>query len=133
MRGTIALIAATLILASCATTGGLETAAGRLDSSAHRFHEEVAYPRGGSHTVDDAAALAEATSDFRRAVNHSRSRDDLAMSFDSVAELYHHLRRQVENRDPRYGDASIAFERVTDAYLDVDRAMNHPASAYHPR
>ena len=61
----------------------------------------------------------------------TRSRDDLRPSFDRVAERYHHLRRQVDDRVSPYGDASLAFERVTEAYLDVDRAMNHPDSNYH--
>lgn len=133
MKRAIPFLIATLLFAGCATTGGLVSAADRLDSSAHRFYEEVSYPRGRSHTADDAAAFVDATRDFRLAVDRSRSRDDLQMSFDRVAQHYHHLRRQVENRDPRYGDATLAFEQVTDAYLDVDRAMNHPGSAYHPR
>jgi hypothetical protein len=133
MKRATLLQIATLFLAACATAGSLGTAADRLDSSAHRFYEEVHYGRGAAHTTDDAAMLADATRDFRRAVDRSRSRDELRQSFDRVAERYHHLRRQVENRDPRYAEASGAFERVTDAYLDVDRAMNHPESTAHAR
>lgn len=47
------------------------------------------------------------------------------------ADRYHHLRKQLEGPDSRYGDNSLAFERVTEAYLDVDRAMNHPGSRAH--
>jgi hypothetical protein len=133
MKRAIPYLLATMLLAACATTGSLPSAAERLDSSAHRFYEEVHYGRGAAHTTDDAAMLADATRDFRRAVDRSRSRDELRQSFDRVAERYHHLRRQVENRDPRYAEASGAFERVTDAYLDVDRAMNHPESTAHAR
>jgi hypothetical protein len=74
---------------------------------------------------------AEATRDFSRAVSHSRSRDELCPSFDRVSDCYHRLRRLVEEPDPRYGESSLAFERVTQAYLDVDRAMNHPDSRLH--
>jgi len=133
MKRATSFLAATLLLAGCATTGGLGTAAERLDSSAHRFYQEVSYPRSRTHTADDAAELADATRDFRRAVDTTRSRDELQVSFDRVAARYHHVRRQVENRDARYSEASLAFERVTDAYLDVDRAMNHPGSGYHRR
>ena len=124
---------AILLLAGCTTTGSLGAAAERLDSSAHRFYESLHYGQARAHTADDAAELAEATRAFRIAVDRSRTRDDLRASFDRVAERYHHLRRQVESRDPRYGEAALAFERVTDAYLDVDRAINHPGSSYHPR
>jgi len=36
------------------------------------------------------------------------------------------VRQQVENRESPYSDSTLAFERVTEAYLDVDRALNHP-------
>ncbi len=128
--GTLLLLATTM-LAGCASTSSLGTAADRLDSSAHRFYEEVHTDRAPGHATNDAAMLAEATRDFNRAVDRSRSRDDLRPSFDRVAERYHHLRKQVDEPGTRYDDNSLAFERVTDAYLDVDRAMNHPDSRYH--
>lgn len=128
--GTLLVLAAAM-LAGCASTGSLGTAADRLDSSARRYYEEVHTDRSPGHTTNDAAMLAEATRDFSQAVDHSRSRDDLRPSFDRVAERYHHLRRLVDEPDARYGDGSLAFERVTEAYLDVDRAMNHPDSRYH--
>ena len=125
------ILAAALMVAGCATGGGLGIAASHLDSSAHRFYEEVYYGRGTGHAADDAAMLAEAATDFSQAVDRGRSREELQPSFDRVADRYHHLRRQVESRDTRYSDSALAFERVTDAYLDVDRAMNHPDSRYH--
>jgi hypothetical protein len=131
MKRTHAWLVATLLLAGCATTGSLGSAAERLDRSAQRFYDEVYTSRASAHTADDAAALVEAARDFNRAVDRRRSRDDLEPSFDRVAERYHHLRRQLGDRDPRYGHASLAFERVTEAYLDVDRAMNHPDRAPH--
>ena len=118
------LVAATL-LAGCSTTGNLGTAADRLDQSAHRYYREVAYGRGPAPINQDAAELAEATRDFNRAVDRTRSRDALQPSFDRVAGRYHELRDRVERRDERYGEGSYSFDRVTDAYLDVERVMNY--------
>jgi hypothetical protein len=122
------LLLATALLAGCASTSSLGTAADRLDSSAHRFYDEVNTDRAPGHTTNDAALLAEATRDFSRAVDRSRTRDELRPSFDRVAERYHHLRGLVDEPKTPYRDKALAFERVTEAYLDVDRAMNHPDS-----
>ena len=123
-RGIPFLVAAAL-LAGCGTTGSLGTAADRLDQSAHRYYRELAYGRGPGAASDDAAALAEATREFNRAVDRTSSRDALQPRFDRVAGRYHELRDTVERRDGRYGEAGPSFERVTDAYLDVERAMNY--------
>ena len=129
-KSTLILLAA-IAVAGCASTSSLGTAADRLDTSAHRFYEEVDMDRARGHTTSDAAKLAEATRDFNRAVDRYRSRDELRPSFDRVAERYHHLRRQIDEPGTRDDDNSLAFERVTEAYLDVDRAMNHADSRYH--
>ena len=128
-RASVFLIA-TLLLAGCGTTSSLGTSADRLDSSAHRFYDEIYSDRSPAHTTDDAAALAEATREFSHAVDRTHARDDLQPTFDRLAERYHHVRKQVENRESPYSDSSLAFERVTEAYLDVDRALNHPESSY---
>jgi len=119
------------LLVGCATTGGLGTAANRLDNSAQRFYEQLLAQPAPGHSASDAAMLVDATRDFDRAVNHNRSRENLRPSFERVAERYHHLRRQLDNRD--YGDwyGRSGFDRVTEAYLDVDRQMNYPDSRYH--
>jgi len=130
MKRASAFLIATLLLAGCSTTSGLGTSAERLDSSAHRFYQEVHSDRAPAHTTDDAAALAEATRDFSRAVDRTKSRDELQPTFDRLAERYHHVRKQVDNHESPYSDSSLAFERVTEAYLDVDRALNHPESSY---
>lgn len=124
-----AVLAAVLALAGCAAGTGLGTAADRLDSSAQRFYDAVDSYRAPSNTADDAAALVEATREFRHAVDRSRSREELRPSFDRVAQRYHRLRKQVEDHAPRSGDSRLAFDRVTEAYLDVDRAMDVPSSA----
>jgi hypothetical protein len=118
-------------LAGCATTGSLDSAADRLDRSAQHFYEDVRAHAGPGHTANDAGRLAEATQDFSRAVDRSRSREDLRFAFERVSQRYHHLRGQVERRGSPYHHDALAFERVTEAYLDVDRALNHPGSRYH--
>ena len=125
MKRAIPYVLAAALLAGCATTGNLGAAAERLDQSAHRYYRQVDYGRGPGPTVEDAAALAEATRHFSRAVDRTSSREALQPEFDRVAGRYHDLRDRVEHREGRYGENSVAFERVTDAYLDVERAMNY--------
>jgi hypothetical protein len=131
-RKIVWLVLASLALAACAATSNLGTAAERLDRSAQRFYDEVHTDRAYGHTASDAARFAEATRDFSRAVDRTRSREELRLSFDRVAQRYHHLRGQVERRRSPYTDNALAFEHVTEAYLDVDRAMNYPGARYHP-
>jgi len=119
------------LLVGCATTGSLGTAANRLDNSAHRFYEQLLAEPFTGHTASDAALFADATRDFDRAVSQSRSREDLRPTFDRVAERYHHLRGQLDSRGYDEWYQRAGFDRVTEAYLDVDRAMNHPDSRYH--
>ncbi|HEU0225804.1 MAG TPA: hypothetical protein VFR29_10245 [Steroidobacteraceae bacterium] len=119
------------LMAGCASSGSLGAAADRLDASAHRFSRQLHDSRAPSHTVTDAAQLADAARQFNREVDRSRSRDLLRASFDDVAERYHHLRQRLDDGGyyARYYDR-YGFDRVTEAYLDVDRAMNHPRSRY---
>jgi len=119
------------LLVGCATTGGLGSAAGRLDDSARDFYRELRYEPGYGHTDADAAALVDATRDFHRAVNYRRSPDHVRPAFERVAERYHHLRNLLDDRAYHDRYQRAGFDRVTQAYLDVDRAMNHPDSRYH--
>jgi len=119
------------LLVGCATTGSLGTAANRLDDSSQRFYEQLQAQRAAGHTDTDAAMLAEAARDFNRAVSQGGSRENLRQIFDRVAERYHHLRNQLESREYSDRYQRAGFDRVTQAYLDVDRAMNHPDSGYH--
>jgi hypothetical protein len=116
------------VLAGCATTGGLGTAANRLDDASRRFHEQLQAERVAGRMESDAAVLADAARDFHRAVSQGGSRDDLRASFDRVAERYHGLRLQLDNREYSDRFRRAGFDRVTQAYLDVDRSMNHPGS-----
>ncbi|MCI0434178.1 MAG: hypothetical protein L0271_11165, partial [Gemmatimonadetes bacterium] len=126
-----AILLVTGLAGACATSSSLGTAASRLDSSAHRFYEQLDSRSFSTHTAEDAARLAEATRDFNRAVDTSRTRDQLKPSFERVSERCHHLREQVDDGDPMYRRQGMAFERVTEAYLDVDRVLNHRDSRSH--
>lgn len=116
------------LLVGCVTTGSLDTAASRLDDSSQRFYEQLRAERVAGQTESDAAMLADAARDFHRAVSQGGSRDNLRQSFDRVAERYHSLRGQLNNREYSDRFRRAGFDRVTQAYLDVDRAMNHPYS-----
>jgi ferredoxin-NADP reductase len=131
MKRNGAILIATLLLAGCGSTSSLGTSADQLDSATHRYYRQVYQSRAPSHVTSDASALAEASRSFNRAVDRNRSRDELQPSFDRVAERYHHLRTQLEKRDTDYVGSGPAFEHVTEAYLDVDRAMNHAGSGDH--
>ena len=119
------------LLAGCATTSSLHTAANRLDNSAERFYMELRSEPVSRHSAEDAALLVDATHEFDRAVSQSRSRENLRPAFDRVAEQYHHLRTQLDNREYDGWYRRDSFESVTEAYLDVERAMNYPESRYH--
>src|SRR5262245_33802336 len=131
MKRRIACLLLTLLAAGCTSIGGLGTAANRLDRSASAFYRELNYSSGTRHTESDAAAFADAARQFNHDVDRNRSRESLRPSFDRVAERYHHLRRQLDDREYHERYVSAGFERVTEAYLDVDRAMNYPESRYH--
>ena len=131
MNRRIACLLLATLFAGCTTSGSLGSAANRLDSTSHDFYRQLEYSSASGHSDSDAAALAEAASDFNRAVDRNRSRDNLRPSFDRVAERYHHLREQLDDHEyaRRYSDAG--FDRVTEAYLDVERTLNYPDSRYH--
>lgn len=131
MNRRIACLLLAVLVTGCSSYGGLGTAANRLDRSANNFYRELSYSSGTSHTESDAAALADAARQFNDDVDRNRSRDYLRPSFDRVAERYHHLRRQLDDRTYRDRYVAAGFDRVTEAYLDVDRAMNYPDSRYH--
>lgn len=124
-------LALTLLLAGCSAAGGLGAAADRLDNTTQRFYERLHTEPATGHTAADAAQLAEAAHDFNRAVNLDPLRDNVRPAFDRVAERYHHLRRQLDDGDYYYRYHRAGFAGVTEAYLDVDRAMNHAGSRYH--
>lgn len=127
MRNLMTTLLMSVALAGCATGGSLGSAAERLDNTAHRFSRDLHASPAASHAATDAAQLAEAARIFNRDVDRHASHDRLRVSFGHVAERYHHLRKELD--DGRYYGV-YGFERVTDAYLDVDRALNHPRSRF---
>ena len=51
---------------------------------------------------------------------------NLRQVFDRVSERYHRLRSRLDDRDYRDDYQRAGIARVTEAYLDVDRVLNHP-------
>lgn len=112
-------------VAGCASTGvGLRSASDRLDDSSDMFYRQLTSESAPRSAVDDAARLAEASHDFHREVSDGRPGDVLVPMFDRVSDRYHDLREQLGGRtyDDRYRAAG--FDRVTEAYLDAERAMD---------
>ena len=125
MRNIATCLVALGFVASCASTGvGLRSASDRLDESSDMFYRQLDRDRASRDTVDDAARLAEASHDFNREVSDGRGPDVLVPIFDRIAERYHELREEVDDRDNDYRYREAGFDRVTEAYLDVERAMD---------
>ena len=125
MKTIVTILIALGLMAGCATGGvGLRTATDRLDDSSQMFYRQLASEDASRGTVEDAGRFAEITHDFNREVRDGRSSDTLAPMFDRVADAYHDLRERLDDRaySSRYREAG--FERVTEAYLDVERAMD---------
>jgi hypothetical protein len=113
------------LFAGCATSsGGLRSASDRLDETSQMFYRQLAEAQASRSTVTDAERFADAAREFNREVRDGRSGEVLAPLFDRIADRYHALRDQLDDRDygSRYREAG--FDRVTDAYLDVERVMN---------
>src|SRR5690349_20860200 len=119
--GVAAAIAMMAALGACATThGGLRSSADRLERNADALARDSRFESSGySH---DARELAAETHDFRRTVEDSHAdRRDIDAAFAQVSNRYHALRDEVDRSDSR--QAQLDFRPVTDAYLDVERAM----------
>jgi hypothetical protein len=113
------------LFAGCATSsGGLRSASDRLDETSQMFYRQLAEAQASRSTVTDAERFVDAAREFNREVRDGRSGEVLAPLFDRIADRYHALRDQLDDRDygSRYREAG--FDRVTDAYLDVERVMN---------
>ncbi len=115
-------------LAGCATTqGNLTSSADRLEHNADALAREeprdtraADYPTTGYSR--DARELADQAHDFRRTVMDRRADDrEVKAAFEHVSRSYHTLRDDVDRSDSR--DAQADLKPVTDAYLDVERAM----------
>ena len=111
-------------LAGCATTsGGLASSAERLERASSAFQRDAHEGREGRGVERDARSLADEAKDFRMTLSDRRADDrDLRAAFQDLSRSYHAARDEVE-RD-RSRDSAREFAAVTDAYLDVERAMN---------
>jgi hypothetical protein len=117
---TVGLIA----VGGCATTGGanLNSSAERLERSAYALQDEAREDDARSGFKRDASELAEEAREFRRTVEDRRASDeDVNEAFGDVSRRYHAMRDEVERSSSREGEAD--FRTVTEAYLDVERAM----------
>ncbi|MDP9199257.1 MAG: hypothetical protein M3O07_08600 [Pseudomonadota bacterium] len=120
----ICLIALGLVAGCATSSGGLRSASDRLDETSQMFYRQLAQSQASRSAITDAERFADATHEFHREVRDGRSAEVVAPLFDRVADSYHALRDQLDDREygSRYREAG--FDRVTDAYLDVERVMN---------
>jgi hypothetical protein len=119
LRHWLAAPALAIVLVGCATTGGgLASSAERLERTSSAFQRDA---EGGSER--DARQLAEEARDFRQTLSDRRADDrDVREAFNDLSRRYHAARDEVERDRDR--DADRSFAAVTEAYLDVERAMN---------
>ena len=111
-------------LLGCATTsGGLASSAERLERTSSAFERSVDGGREGGSYERDARALAEEARDFRQTLSDRRADErDVREAFQDLSRSYHSARDEVERSRSREADRD--FASVTEAYLDVERAMN---------
>ena len=125
----VALATSTFVLlAACATThGSLTTSADRLERSSDALARRA--PSYSSFSTD-ARELADEAHDFRRTVTDRRADDrDVKDAFEKLSRDYHAVRDGVDRSNSR--DAQVALRPVTDAYLDIERAMGgYPTDRY---
>jgi hypothetical protein len=117
-------------LAACATTSSsLENSSERLEKNALELQDEAHDRNASSDYRRDAQELANEARDFRRTVSdRDADRDDVSDAFRDLSERYHALRDDTERaREPAL-DAE--FKDVTDAYLDIERAMQKDHDRY---
>ena len=125
MKKIVTILIALGLMAGCATGGvGLRSATDRLDDTSQMFYRQLASADASRGTIEDAGRFADITRDFNREVRDGRSPDTLAPMFDRVADAYHDLRERLDDRDYSYRYREAGFDRVTEAYLDVERAMD---------
>lgn len=124
LRAGFVASAVAVAIASCATTsGGLASSAERLERASYAFQRDAYEGREGRGYERDARSLAEEAKDFRLTLSDRRADDrDVRAAFQDLSRSYHAARDEVE-RD-RSRDSAREFAAVTEAYLDVERAMN---------
>jgi len=119
LRTWIAAPTLAMMITGCATTsGGLSSSAERLERASYAFQ------RGADRDYQgDARELAEEARDFRETLSERRADDrDVREAFHDLSRSYHAARDEVERSRDR--DADKDFAAVTEAYLDVERALS---------
>jgi hypothetical protein len=119
VRNWLAAPVLAIALAGCATTGGgLASSAERLERTSSAFERSA---EGRSER--DAGQLAEEAREFRQTLSDRRADDrDVREAFQDLSRRYHATRDEVERDRDR--DTDRDFAAVTEAYLDLERAMN---------
>jgi len=109
-----------VLLAGCATThGSLRSSADRLERNADTLARGA--PSYSSYS-GDARELADEARDFRVTVTDRRADDrDVKDAFEKLSHDYHAVRDGVERSNSH--QAQVDLRPVTDAYLDIERAM----------
>lgn len=120
-RTSIAASVLAISMAGCATTsGGLSSSADRLERASYAFERNA---NGGGDYERDARDLAAEARDFKLTLKDRRADDrDVREAFQDLSRSYHAARDEVERDRSRTADRD--FAAVTEAYLDVERAMN---------
>lgn len=113
-----------VVLAGCATTsGGVATSAERLERAAAAFERDADTDREGRRYENDAQDLTAEARDFRETLRDDRGdEDDVRDAFRDLSQSYHAARDEVSRRGDR--EAEREFGAVTEAYLDLERALN---------
>lgn len=124
LRSLLLAPAVALAIGGCATTNGsLANSAERLERVSYAFQREARDDGNSRELTLDARELADEARDFQRTLSDRRSDDsDVQEAFREVSSSYHAARDEVERSRAR--DADRDFAVVTDAYLDLERAMN---------
>lgn len=122
-KGWLALPLAVALVGCATTSGGLASSAERLERAAASFQRDAYETREGRRYENDARDLSGEARDFRETLSDRRADDrDVREAFRDLSQSYHAARDEVGRRGDR--EAEREFAAVTDAYLDVERAMN---------
>jgi hypothetical protein len=120
-------VSALLGFAGCVDTrGSLTGSADRLEHNANMLARDAGDERTSSdyprRFARDAHELADDAHEFRNRAEDRQATDaDVKTAFERVSRSYHVVRDDVDRSDSRA--ARDDLKPVTDAYLDVERAM----------
>jgi len=134
MRAILGCLAVLIVVTGCATLPGeLSGAARDLDRTAFDFYDNVRNDSLSHELARDAGSFADAARDFSRAVDRRERGRELHDEFHEMTERYHRLRDEVQEGHVLERDQHEDFERLTQAYLDVERAVSYRDDDYKAR